>query len=241
MSTLYVIATPIGNLEDLTLRAIQILQQVDALACEDTRVTRRIFQRHELKLPESVFSYHEHNEPQAGRRILNLLEEGKLVGLCSDAGVPLVSDPGYLVVNQVVEAGHEVDMIPGPSAVETALVLSGLPTSSFTFKGFSPRKSGKRQNFIKPELELPHTLIFFESPHRLAAFLEDALVVLGNRKAAVCSELTKKFQRVKRGYLKELAEHFAEQPLKGEITVVIAGNHPKFVLEDGAAEDSEPE
>jgi 16S rRNA (cytidine1402-2'-O)-methyltransferase len=239
MGTLYFIATPIGNLEDLSLRALRILGEVDALACEDTRMTRRIFERHGITPPRTIFSHHEHNEAQAARRILGLLREDAAVAVCSDGGFPGISDPGYRVVREALEEGHTVDVIPGPSAVPTALLHSGLPTSSFTFKGFPPRKSGQRRRFLAMEAHLPHTLVLFESPFRIGALLDDALAALGNRDAAVCLELTKLHQRVVRGPLAEIAPQFRGTKVKGEITVVIAGNHPKFSHGDDTARDEE--
>ncbi|MCX5772632.1 MAG: 16S rRNA (cytidine(1402)-2'-O)-methyltransferase [Candidatus Hydrogenedentes bacterium] len=226
--TLYVIATPIGNLEDITLRALRILGEVDALACEDTRMTRRIFERHAVKSPRTIFSYHEHNEPAAGHRILGLLESGQSVALTTDGGYPGISDPGYRIIAECRNRGFRVEVIPGPSAVTIALVASGLPTSSFTFKGFPPRKPGPRKSFLAMDKDLPHSLVFFESPFRVGRLLQEALEVLGNRLAAVCIELTKKFEEVHRGYLADLAVKFNEKAPKGEITIVIAGSNPKF-------------
>jgi 16S rRNA (cytidine1402-2'-O)-methyltransferase len=245
----YLIATPIGNLEDITLRAIRVLGEVDALACEDTRVTRKIFERHGIRSPAAIFSCHEHNEERSVERILGLLRDGKTVALCTDAGMPGVSDPGFRLVSAVAGAGFRVEVIPGPGAVETALAVSGLPTSSFTFKGFPPRKDGKLRTFLGDDKDRPHTLVFFESPFRIGKFLAAALEVLGDRQAAVCVELTKKFERVHRGFLSALAPEFAGREVKGEITVVIAGNHPKFAREedgrgDGVSsedEDDEPD
>jgi 16S rRNA (cytidine1402-2'-O)-methyltransferase len=232
---LYLISTPIGNLEDITLRSIRILREVDALGCEDTRVTKRLLQYLEIPVPGILFSYHEHNEEKASGRIVQLLEEGHVVGLVSDAGNPAISDPGYRAVAAVVEAGYRVEVIPGPSAVNTALLTAGLPTSSFTFKGFPPKKDGQRRRFLAPEADLPHTLVFFESKFRVASFLKSALAVLGDRRAAVCVELTKKFERVHRGYLTELIAQLEGKNIKGEVTIVIAGNHPKF--RQGSDED----
>lgn len=231
MATLYIVATPIGNLEDLTFRAARILGEAGALACEDTRMTRRIFERHQIPSPKTIFSYHEHNEAQAGKRILGLLAEGISVALCTDGGYPGISDPGYRVIAAAVEAGHDVEVIPGASAVPIALIASGLPTSSYTFKGFPPRKSGPRRRFLESERDLPHTLIVFESPFRTGALLDDALAVLGNRRAAVCIELTKKFEEISRGYLQELADRYRDTKIRGEVTVVIAGNNPKFAAD----------
>ncbi|MFC1735019.1 16S rRNA (cytidine(1402)-2'-O)-methyltransferase [Candidatus Hydrogenedentota bacterium] len=228
MTTLYAIATPIGNMEDITLRAIRILGEVGALACEDTRKTRNILERNDIPKPKTIFSCHEHNETRVVKRIIGLLESGCDVGLCTNAGYPGISDPGYRVISECVAKGFDVEVIPGASAVPTALVASGLPSSSYTFKGFPPRKTGARKRFIEVDANLPHTLVFFESPHRVGKFLADAREVLGDRRAAVCTELTKKFERVRRGFLSDLAEDFRDTKVKGEVTVVIAGNNPKF-------------
>ena len=229
---LYVVATPIGNLEDVTHRALSVLGRADILACEDTRRTRKLLDRYDIKPPKTV-SYHEHNEEKAGRRIIEALAEGKTVALCSDSGLPGISDPGYRIVSEALEQGLEVEVIPGPCAATTALVASGLPTSSYVFKGFPPRKGGPRRRFLQAEQGGPHTLVIFESPHRTAALLADAAEVLGDRLAAVCIELTKKFERVDRGYLTDLAARYKDAEIRGEVTVVIAGNHPKFRRGDG--------
>ncbi len=228
MSTLYIIATPIGNLEDVTHRSIRILGEIDALACEDTRRTRILLDRHCVPKPTVFFSYHEHNEQRATGRILTLLAEGLTVGLCTNAGTPCISDPGYRVVSAAVEAGHDVVPLPGPDAVAMALVASGLPSSSYTFKGFPPRKEGKRARFLRMECESPHTLVLFESPFRVGKLLASALAELGDRSAALCIELTKKFERVRRGSISELLSWAEATEIKGEVTVVIAGDHPKF-------------
>lgn len=229
MGTLYVIATPIGNLEDVTVRALRVMGEVDALACEDTRRTPRILERHNIPRPAVLFSYHEHNEDRAARRIIELLEKELSVGLCTNAGYPGVSDPGYRIVSQAAERGFRIEVLPGAGAVEAALLSSGLPSSSYTFKGFPPKKPGRRRKFLELESDRPHTLVLFESPHRLSKLLEDALEVLGDRMAAVCIELTKKFERVERGYLSGLCDRFRDVSEKGEVAVVIAGNNEKFV------------
>lgn len=221
--TLILIATPIGNLEDITHRAERILREIDALACEDTRTTRKILQRYDIPKPKTLLSYHEHNEPVAGKRILAILNEGQSVALVSDGGYPGISDPGYRIVNAAIDAGHRIEVLPGASAPPMALLLSGLPTSSYTFMGFAPRKTGARRRAFEAEADRPHTLIFFESPHRIGAFLQDALAVLGHRKAAVCIEMTKKFERIHRGFLDDLAGDFDGVTVKGQVTVVIAG------------------
>jgi 16S rRNA (cytidine1402-2'-O)-methyltransferase len=219
-------------MEDITSRALRILGEVDVLACEDTRKTKRLLTRHEITYPCRIISYHEHNERDAAAGILKLLQQGLDVGLCSNAGYPGVSDPGYRIIRAAVEHGIEVDVVPGAGAVHAALVLSGLPTSSYTFRGFLPRKSGARQNALAKERESEHTIILFESPYRCTALLRDALQVLGDREAAVCAELTKKFQRVYRGWLSELVAQSAKMKMKGEFTVVIAGNNKKFIRND---------
>jgi 16S rRNA (cytidine1402-2'-O)-methyltransferase len=230
-ATLYVIATPIGNLADLTHRAVHVLGQVDALACEDTRRTRTLYSAYGIKSPRTVMSYREHTEEHAGNRIMGLLKEGLTVGLCSDAGYPGISDAGYRIITSAIDKGFRVEVIPGAGAIEVALLSSGLPTSSFTFKGFPPRKPGARKRFLEMEKDLPHTLLFYDSPFRFQILLKDALEVLGNRRAAVCVELTKKFEKTHRGSLSDLVASFEGKTVKGEITVVIAGSNPKFAVE----------
>jgi 16S rRNA (cytidine1402-2'-O)-methyltransferase len=230
-TTLHIVSTPIGNMDDITFRAIQVLKDVDVLACEDTRHTRKIFTRHQIPLPKIVFSYHEHNEEKAGNKILKFLQEGKNAALCSDAGTPGVSDPGYRIISTALKAGYHVDIIPGAGAVTSALLASGLPTSSFTFKGFPPKKGGQRKRFLEMEKDVPHTLIFFESPNRVETLVKEAEEIYGNRLAAVCIDLTKMYEEVQRGYLAELGQHFSGKKIKGEVTIVIAGNNPKFKKE----------
>lgn len=225
---LYVIATPIGNLEDLSQRALQTFREIEVLACEDTRVTRKIFARYEIPLPEVMFSYQEHNEERVGGRVLEYLRAGKKVGLCSDGGCPAISDPGYRVINDARNENLPITVIPGPCAVETALMASGMPTASYTFHGFLPPKSGKRQHFFMAEKESPHTMVIYESPLRVAKLLADAAAVLENRLAAVCLELTKMHESVHRGWLYDLAKEFENKNLKGEAVVIISGNNRKF-------------
>jgi 16S rRNA (cytidine1402-2'-O)-methyltransferase len=228
LGTLYIIATPIGNLEDMSFRAVRILKEVDALACEDTRVTRKLLNHYDIPKPSLMFAHHEHNEVRSAPGIEKLLEEGKTVALCSDGGFPGISDPGYRLVS-LVARNHEIIVIPGPSAVPTALLASGLPSSSFLFRGFPPKKTGQRKNFLLADADLAHTLIYFESPLRIVDLLSDALESLGDRQAGVCIEMTKKFERVYRGYLTDIIDEMQSDALKGEITVVIAGNNKKFI------------
>ena len=245
MSKLYVIATPIGNLSDASPRVIEVLGSVDALACEDTRRTGSLLALLGVKKAPLMFSNHEFNENATAARIIGLLDSGKSVGLCSDAGYPLISDPGYPAVRAAIAAGHEIVPVPGASAVPLALVMSGLPCSSYTFKGFAPRKPGARRAFLEMDRELPHTLVFYESPFRIGKFLEEAHGVYGNRQCAVCLELTKQFERCFRGTLGELAAEFSGKKPKGEAVIVIAGNNPKFTSadelrrEEGGDEDGE--
>ena len=227
--SLYIIATPIGNLEDISIRALRILSEVSALACEDTRVTRKLLSRYEIPRPLKLFSCYEHNEERAAKRILALLEAGEDVGLCSSAGMPSLSDPGYRIIYDAISAGISIENIPGPNAATTALVLSGLPTSSYTFLGFLPRKPGPRRRRLSEEAQRPHTLIFYESPYRLGATLEDALTVLGDRRAALGIELTKYHETVERDWLSALVAQYKDASVRGEVTIVIAGNKPKFV------------
>ena len=229
MGKLYIVATPIGNLQDITLRALRVLGEIDALACEDTRRTRILFEKHGIRPPRSIFSYRESNETQSASRILGILSEGKTVGVCSDAGYPGVSDAGFRVIRRALDEGHDVEVLPGAGAIEPALLSSGLPTSSFTFKGFPPRKPGLRRRFLAMDKDLPHTLIFYESPFRLHTLLIDAREVLGDRRASVSIELTKQFEKTVRGSLGELCERFKDWKARGEVTVVIAGNNPKFM------------
>lgn len=218
---LYLVATPIGNLGDITLRALETLRAVDLVASEDTRKTGLLLKHFEIKKPQIAF--HEHNEARAGAEIEAVLREGKSVALVTNAGTPGISDPGYTLVRRAVRAGLACTMIPGPTGLIAALVLSGLPVHSFTFRGFPPRKSGARRGFLAVDAGGPHTLIFYESPYRLRAFLEDAIAVLGDREAAIANDLTKRFELVQRGPLSTLAQGLGNATPKGEYIVVIAG------------------
>lgn len=228
MSTLYIIATPIGNLEDLTYRAVRILKETDNIACEDTRRTKILLSRYQISPKKRIISHREANESQSVPGIIALLEKGESVALVSDAGYPGISDPGYRLISEALDRGINVEIIPGAGAVETALLSSGLPSDSFTFLGFPPRKQSQLQRFLEREKDSRHTLIIYESPARIAKLLKTSLEVFGDRKAAVCIELTKKFENTRRGFLSDLLSEFNDIKIRGEVTVVIAGNNPKF-------------
>jgi len=218
---LYLVSTPIGNLGDITMRALEVLRAVDLIASEDTRKTSILLNHYDIHKPQK--SYHAFNEKKVVPKLIEKMLEGESIAVVTNAGTPAISDPGYSLVRAAIDNDITVTAIPGPSAVIMALTLSGLPAHSFTFKGFPPRKSGARQRFIAEDGESAHTQIFYESPYRIQAFLEDALAVLGDREAVVANDLTKKFESLYRGKLSDLIEIFkAEQP-RGEYTVVIEG------------------
>ena len=216
---LFVVATPIGNLGDATPRSVEVLRSVDAIAAEDTRRTRKLLTH--FGITTRLLSYHDHNEERASRQLLERIEEGEDIALVSDAGTPLVADPGYRLVSLCAERGIEVIAVPGPSAVVAALSVAGLPPQPFYFAGYLPRKSGQRRSRLATLADLPCTVIYYESPHRIAAALKDMHEVLGNRKAVVARELTKIHEEVLRGTLGELSAVAAGRNLKGEIVVVV--------------------
>lgn len=218
---LYLVTTPIGNLSDMSLRALETLRSVDLVACEDTRKTGMLLAHFDIKKP--LMSFFEHNEDRAIERIARTLAEGKSVALVTDAGTPGISDPGYSLVRRAIEDGFEFTMIPGPAALIMAVALSGLPTHSFTFRGFAPRKSGARRRFLAVDRAAPHTLIFYESPYRLTALLTDALAVYGDRRAALANDLTKRFELMSRGRISDLMAEIESQKPRGEYVVVIEG------------------
>lgn len=226
---LYLVATPIGNLNDITLRALETLKQVDWVASEDTRKTGALLKHFDIHKPQ--LSFHEHNEDRAGGRIFALLQSGQSVAVVTDAGTPGIADPGFTLVRRAVQAEIPVTMIPGPTGLIMAVVLSGLPLHSFTFRGFPPRKSGARRRFLAVDQQSPHTLIFYESPYRLLALLGDALAVYGDRPAAIANDLTKFYENVQRGTLATLLMAQEKVTPKGEYIVVIGGA-------TAAAEDS---
>ena len=227
---LHVVATPIGNLADLSPRALEALKTADLIACEDTRRTWGLLSAFNIPRPELV-SYRQGNEERTGDYIIQAVNAGRSVALCSDGGYPGISDPGYRLIRRAAQEKVAFDVLPGASAVDLALLFSGLSTSSFTFKGFPPRRPGALRRFFEEEKILPHTLICFESPFRIAPSLKAALEVLGDREAAVCIELTKAHERVVRGFLSEVIPQFDGKTVKGEVAFVIAGANPKFARE----------
>jgi 16S rRNA (cytidine1402-2'-O)-methyltransferase len=220
MSTLYLVATPIGNLEDVSPRAIRILREAKLIAAEDTRHTAKLLNHFEIKTPST--SYFEHNKLNKLDTILSALAEGD-VALVSDAGMPAINDPGYELVKAALASGWDVRPVPGPSAPITALAVSGLPTDSFLYLGYLPHKASERRKFVGQVSNLTYTLIFLESPHRLVDALEDILSVLGDRQICVAREMTKMFEEYWRGQVSGAIEHFKVQEPRGEFTLVIAG------------------
>jgi 16S rRNA (cytidine1402-2'-O)-methyltransferase len=218
---LHLVATPIGNLKDVSFRALSTLAAADAVVAEDTRVTKTLLAHYGISTP--LIAYHEHNAKVIRPHLLARLEAGAKLALVSDAGTPLVSDPGFRLVQEALEKGVHVTSVPGPSAVLAALVVAGLPTDRFFFEGFLPHKSGPRRARLAELAQIPGTLVFFESPRRLAETLADCAAVLGKRDAAIARELTKMFESVRRGALDELAAALAEEePPKGEIVLLVA-------------------
>ena len=225
---LSIVPTPIGNLSDVTLRALETLKQADIIVCEDTRQTQKLLQHYGIV--KQLLSYHDHSSPQKTAGVVELLREGKRVALVSDGGMPLVSDPGFQVVHAVLAEQLPLEVLPGPSAVTMALVLSGLPTDSFSFFGFLSNKGQRRKHELQALTEREETLIFFESPFRIVKTLEAMLEVFGDREAAVARELTKKFEEVSRGNLSGLIQDMTQKPRKGEMVVLVAGKNRKSVL-----------
>jgi 16S rRNA (cytidine1402-2'-O)-methyltransferase len=227
--TLYVVATPLGNLEDITLRAIRVLREVSVIACEDTRRTVKILNRYEVRTP--LFIFHEYNKVRAGLSILRRLRDGENVALVSDAGTPAISDPGYELVREAIGGGVPIEVVPGPSALIAALVVSGLPTDHFTFEGFLPARREKRRKAMQNLATEKRTMIFYESPQRVTSFLREAAEIFGDRRACVVRELTKIHEEILRGTLPELdAEISRRESVRGEITIVIGGGEKTVEL-----------
>lgn len=222
MSTLYVIATPIGNLDDITLRALRILQAADVVAAEDTRHTARLLSHHGIRA--DLISFHEHNEAERTPGLIARLEAGESVAVVSDAGTPSVSDPGFRLVREAVEKGIKIVPIPGPSAAVTALSASGLPTDAFAFIGFPPKKPGRRLSLLQTLKEWPHTLVFYDSPKRIQGFIEELIQILGDRRAVLGREMTKTYEEFIRGSLSEILHQLKDRlRVKGECTLLVAG------------------
>ncbi|MFQ6131544.1 MAG: 16S rRNA (cytidine(1402)-2'-O)-methyltransferase [Armatimonadota bacterium] len=232
--TLYLCATPIGNLEDITLRALRVLKEVDLIAAEDTRRTRKLCSRYDIRTP--LTSYHEHSPPSKARRLLEDLRAGKSIALVADAGLPGISDPGHELVVQAIQADVPVVVVPGPSVVTSALVVSGLPTRAFRFEGFLPRRRAERRPALERLCRETETLVFFEAPHRLLHTLADMLECLGDRRIAVVRELTKVHEQVVRCSISEALAHFREHRPRGEFALVVAGAEPAPEAEPDRAE-----
>ncbi len=219
--TLYIVATPIGNLEDVTLRALRILNEVDLIAAEDTRVTRKLLSKFDIHT--KLTSFFAGNEAEKAREVLRVLEHGSDVALVSDAGTPGISDPGYPLIVKAIDSGIDVVPIPGPSALAAAISAAGLPTDAFTFVGFLPDKPGKRRRRIEELAGIKHTIVLYVSKYKAEKVLEECLELLGDRRACLCRELTKMHEELMRANLSELLAHVKSNPPKGEMTLVIGG------------------
>lgn len=234
--SLYIVATPIGNLEDITLRALRILREVDIIAAEDTRQTRKLLTCHEIAKKHLV-SYHDHNKIKQASYLIEKLRSGFSVALVSDAGTPGISDPGYHLINKAIEGGIKVIPIPGPSATIISLSVSGLPTDSFVFEGFLPSKEAQRRNRLKRLAGETRTIIFYESPRRIVETLKDIIEVLGDRRVAVVRELTKIHEEVMRGRVSEILGRLAERTIKGEIVIVLEGQKKETPVNINVSEE----
>lgn len=228
VGTLYIVSTPIGNLEDITLRAIRTLKEVDLIACEDTRTSRVLLVHIDVHKP--LVSYHNFNERQATEKIVNRILQGENVVLISDAGTPSISDPGFVIVREAIRQNINVVAIPGVSAMTTALAVSGLPTDAFIFYGFLPQTPGKRRTVLESLAERRETLVFYESPYKIHRLLDEISELFGSRRVALCRELTKKFEEIIRDDIDSLRTALAGRKLKGEITLVVEGKVRKQQL-----------
>ncbi len=226
MSDLYLVATPIGNLEDMSFRAVRILKEVPLIAAEDTRTSAKLLKNYQINTP--LTSYHDHNKGAKTEELLNHLKEADLA-LVSDAGTPAINDPGYILIQAALNAGHRVVPVPGPSAPIAALSAAGLPTDNFLYLGYLPRKKKGRQDLLASVKDLPWTLVFLETPHRLLIALKDCLPILGDRQIAVARELTKIHEEIIRGSIGQVLDHFTGKEPKGEITLIIAGREKEQI------------
>lgn len=225
---LSLVPTPIGNLRDITLRALDVLKTADLILCEDTRRTQKLLTAYDIEKP--LMSFHEHNSKDRVRAVVSKLQAGEKIALVSDAGMPLVSDPGFELVHEVIKLKLPVEVLPGASAAMTGLVASGLAVDSFSFFGFLPQKSAQRKKEILKLEGREETLIFYESPYRIGQVLQDLADVLGEREAAVAREMTKKFEEITRGMLPELVKKFTSKKILGEIVIVVAGKNRKILF-----------
>lgn len=218
---LYIVSTPIGNLEDMTLRALRVLSQVDLVAAEDTRHTGLLLQQYEVH--NQLTSYHDHNKEKKAPKLISLLKSGRNIAMVSDAGTPGISDPAFYLVRAAVKEGVEVVPVPGPSAFLAALVVSGLPTDRFVFEGYLPQKQSRRLKKLESLKEEERTIVFYESRHRLKQVVEDILNTFGDRQTVLARELTKKFEEVRRGKTSEILTHVSSKGLRGEVVILVAG------------------
>jgi len=218
---LYLVSTPIGNLNDITKRAIEVLRSSDIIACEDTRRTLKLLKKYNIKKP--LESYHDHNKEKKTSYLLKLLEKGKMIALVADSGTPCISDPGFYLVRKAIERGYNISTTPGSSSILSALILSGLPTDRFVFEGFLPRKKGKRSSRINLMKEEKRTIIIFESPFRVLSLLKELKKIIGERKISISRELTKVYEETLRGNITDLITHFEDKKPKGEFVIVLAG------------------
>ncbi len=228
LGTLFLVATPIGNLQDISLRALETLKTVDLIACEDTRHTGKLLKHFSIKA--KLISYHEHNEEKRAEEFAELLQNRKSIAIVTDAGTPGISDPSYRVVQKAHEIGARVTVIPGAVAFVNAVIISGLPTDSVFFGGFLPSKKGERRKRLQEVADVPATLVFYETPHRIAKSSADCLEILGNRKACVVRELTKLHEEIICGNLEELTARFADQKMKGEMVLIVDRENPNGEL-----------
>ena len=219
---LYLVSTPIGNMEDITLRAIRILKEVDIIASEDTRRSGLLLKKYNIEKP--LLSYHDHNKVERTPEIIEKLKNGKSFALISDSGTPGISDPGFYLVREAIKEGIPIIPIPGPTALISGLIVSGLPTDRFAFEGFLPRRKGRRRKRLQRLVNEERTMIFFEAPHRLLYFLQDLQEILGDRRIAVLRELTKKFEDIERGRVSEFISIYRQKRPKGEFVIVVEGN-----------------
>ena len=234
---LYLVATPIGNLQDMTFRAVEVLRSVDVVACEDTRHTRHLLDH--FRISAKVLSYHEHNERERAEELADRLLTGDSIAVVSDAGTPGICDPAFRIVSRAIEIGADVIPVPGAVAFVTGVLASGLATDSIYFGGFLPSKKGDRIKRLEQAREIPATLVFYEAPHRIARSLSSCLAVLGDRQAAVARELTKLHEEIVRGSLSDLVARFAEAKVKGEIVICIERGDPNITRNDTSATISE--